>query len=88
MRKLAISAVVVLTTLAGAGAPAMADTVIRLGPGGVYVNPDHRPYRDDYRRYERDHYREYQASCRTKKERVYSNYEDRWVTKATRVCYR
>jgi hypothetical protein len=89
MRKLVISVLVAVAAMRGAAPPALADTVIRLGPGGVYVDPSHRQYRDDYyRRYEREDYRTNPASCRTKKEKVYSNREDRWVRKATRVCYR
>jgi len=104
MRKLLISAVVALTALTGTAAPTLAETYFQIGPGGVYVGPGYRDYpryrdypkyyRDDYYRYpryyrdDRDDYRRHPASCRTKKERVYSDRENRWVTRATRVCYR
>jgi hypothetical protein len=99
MRKLLISAVVALTALTGTAAPSLADAVyFQLGPGGVYVGPGYRDYpryyRDDYRRYPRyyrddyNDYRRYPASCRTRKEKVYSERGDRWITKSTRVCYR
>jgi hypothetical protein len=87
MRKLLISAVVALTALTGTAAPTLADTVFRAGPGGVYVGPSYRDHHR-YPRYHRDRERPRHASCRTRNERHYSDREHRWVTRATRVCYR
>lgn len=88
MRKLLIAAVVALTALTGTAAPTLADTVFRVGPGGVYVGPGYHGYPRYHPRYYRDRDRPQRASCHTKRERYYSERQDRWVTRSTRVCYR